>query len=674
VKRRLLFALIFAQAIPAQLFGATASRLLPRVWDGGARLELLGSFEEDETRYGALQRTWNDTFFKERLTGFWNGYVYHPRFLLFNASLSGGLKQEEYASSWRAQGVRSEDSSYEYRLRLLFLPEHAYNFELFSSRTEPLFKEQAAVSRDSVVTSNGVGFRYRRSPYFFNARFSDDTRDSGEDSSRVETLALSGQYFRAFDDFRSLGFDAAYKPVRFSNSTGLGGTAMDASLANNLTWHWLRLSSSVARGEREQRDTVAQRIEGDQWTWQERLEADLPLHFEAFLGYDYRKDESLFAGPQTGIRQFSSTSSETELRLTHRLYESLDSRIDARHGSRSSASGSSTADSLGIGFNYSKHIPRGQVLLGASAGRSESSSRGRNDIVEEGHPGLAVPGSFTLAKTEIDRPTVALFLKSPLAPFELVPLSEGAHYTLAELGNTLEVTLFALPPRFAVPGNYEIRVSYSLLSGAYRLRSNSRSFSASVELFDHLLTPFATYSETDSEVVEGDFPGSELDATILTAGVLFTRQPLRARFEYRDVDWQTSPYRAWLGELQYIGPLGPSTTLYATVVHQERRFSAAGAAPPDRAPLETTESATGSLQQKLFRGALVFSVGGSYSLIRSRLETRAQAANAALQWKVGRLDFSAGANFTDSETTGEGVSTSGRTYRYYYLRLSRELF
>jgi len=156
--------------------------------------------------------------------------------------------------------------------------------------------------------------------------------------------------------------------------------------------------------------------------------------------------------------------------------------------------------------------------------------------------------------------------------------------------------------------------------------------------------------------------------------VLFTRQPLRARFEYRDVDWQTSPYRAWLGELQYIGPLGPSTTLYATVVHQERRFSAAGAAPPDRAPLETTESATGSLQQKLFRGALVFSVGGSYSLIRSRLETRAQAANAALQWKVGRLDFSAGANFTDSETTGEGVSTSGRTYRYYYLRLSRELF
>lgn len=56
---------------------------LPRTFDNGAYLEVHGLFEEEENHYADRTFQWSDTFFKEKLTLFSNGYVYHPRFLLY---------------------------------------------------------------------------------------------------------------------------------------------------------------------------------------------------------------------------------------------------------------------------------------------------------------------------------------------------------------------------------------------------------------------------------------------------------------------------------------------------------------------------------------------------------------------------------------------------------------
>ena len=48
---------------------------LPRTLDNGAYIEVQGLFEEDDNRYAERSFRWTDTFFKEKLTLFSNGYV-----------------------------------------------------------------------------------------------------------------------------------------------------------------------------------------------------------------------------------------------------------------------------------------------------------------------------------------------------------------------------------------------------------------------------------------------------------------------------------------------------------------------------------------------------------------------------------------------------------------------
>src|SRR4051812_3313237 len=71
----------------------------PRQVARGSEIELFGSRERED--YGSdLRRIgWRDTFFKEKLTLFSDGYIYHPRFLQYHVSLSGALKQESYEST-----------------------------------------------------------------------------------------------------------------------------------------------------------------------------------------------------------------------------------------------------------------------------------------------------------------------------------------------------------------------------------------------------------------------------------------------------------------------------------------------------------------------------------------------------------------------------------------------
>ena len=120
---------------------------LPRTLDNGAYLEVQGLFEEDDNRYAERSFRWADTFFKEKLTLFSNGYVYHPRFLLFHAAVTGLVSQERYDTSLVPSDEWRRDDGLEYDFSLRLLPEHAYNLQLFARRYEPLFTERAAAAR-----------------------------------------------------------------------------------------------------------------------------------------------------------------------------------------------------------------------------------------------------------------------------------------------------------------------------------------------------------------------------------------------------------------------------------------------------------------------------------------------------------------------------------------------
>lgn len=651
---------------------------LPRTLDNGAYLEADGLFEEEENRYADRDFRWSDTFFREKLTLFSDGYVYHPRFLLYRASVTGLLSQERYDTTLAPSKEWRPDDGFEYDFSLRLLPEHAYNLQLFARRFEPLFSERFNSHENSVSTSNGADFRYRRKPYFFHARYADDTLTSGELSSNVQRLGLDGEYFKQFKGDDHLSVTAAYNPSRFDRSTGLEGTTQEALLGNLLAFGRYRLDSHLSTTQLEQDDRHSGRFESDQYIWWERFNVEMPARLSGELYYRQQESDNRFPDARPGqARELSNLSRNLQALLSHQLYDSLTSTYTFSRSEQDSIGGDNSSTAHQLAFAYDKTIPRGRLLLGAAFGRSDLESSGQTDMVNELHPGVAVPGSFLLQQQNVAAGSVVLFVRSPVSPFETVQLSEGVHYLVSNLVNALEIQVLSLPPLFTLPGTYDFAVSYSLTDGAFGLSSRYNSVHGSVALFEDRLTPYASYSTLRSEVRSGLYPGVVPDSNTTIAGVIFQLGGLRGRGEHRDVDWESNPYTEWLGELQYTGALSRSTRLHATASHHRWDYPRGRSTAPGTisfAEIQTTDMAAVDVQQHLFRRRLLLSVGGSYSETHALYDSRSQSLNASLSWKLGRTDLSAGATIYDSEANGGGIVVSGRTRKIYYLRLRRDLF
>ncbi len=674
MRNRLL--LVATLALLAAPLAADWHLFLPRPVRNGAYLDLFASHESDDNVYGTRSQHWNDTFFKEKFTLFSNGYAYDPRFLIYSVSLSGALKQERYELASLHPLPWRNDSGLEYKFRVLFLPEHPYSLELWALRYEPLYKEQSATRHNSLFTSRGADFKYRHKPYFFRSQYTENRVDSTASSSLVKRLGLEGEYFKRFKGGNEIALNANYIPSHFTSSSGLDGHSTEALVSNTLAIGRFHLFSSLTHTKLDQSDGAATpSYDSKQLDWYERMTAELPLNFRTDVSYRYDDGESDFAVPGGGPRRrLSTTGHNVEAQLVHRLYQSLQSIYTYRNGVRDSLGGSTSSFSHALGFNYSKSIPRGRVLAGIDWGRGETESRGSTDVVGEPHSGVAVPGTFVLDRSEADLATIAVFLKSPIAPYDTVQLQENVHYTISSLGNTYEIQVFSLPADFVVPGTYDFVVSYSQLYGNFRLRTDSFGHNASVELFDHLLTPYYSYSRVRSRVLSGYFPGIGLDTTNVTVGMRFLHGPLRGRVEYQDVSWEINPYTSWTGELQYVGALTPTTNVYATVSHIERRYGHGKSAYYLSGSRERLDSASANLQQRFMGRSLLWSIGGSYTRDRGLYETDAYALNSSLSWKVGKVDLSAGASVYDSQAQGLIQPTNRRTHYYYFLRLRRTFY
>ncbi|MBZ0088916.1 MAG: hypothetical protein K8H90_00915 [Thermoanaerobaculia bacterium] len=612
---------------------------------------------------------------REKLTLFSNGYVYHPRFLFYHLEVGGALKQEQFEATYLPSRRRSDDSGLEYDARVVLLPEHPYNLELFALRYEPLLKEQWVSRRATVNTSHGVDFRYRDKPWFFHSRYNQDRLENGESTYDVSKLAFDGQYFKNFDDGRVFSVDAQYTPSWFDSSYGLEGSTTEARVGNLIEWRRYRLSSNVSRAEYEQEAGGTGRLESEQFSWHEQFSADLPFHLRTEASWRYLDSTSRQpSGVAGGRREYDSENRDFDLDLIHQLYRSLESTYTFRHTRNESTGGESTAFGHALNFNYTKEIPLGRLIANLGGSRFDSETAGRVDVVEEGHPATPVPGSFLLARQNVESGSLRVTLRSPEPPNEMVELAEGAHYSVVAVGAGLEVTIFALPPRFVVPAAYEIRVHYSLAGGRYELRTESLSHGASVELFDHLLTPYYSYTELHSRVLSGRYVGGGLDSTTLIGGLRFQWRMLRARAEYQRVEWETSPYESWLGEVQLVGTLGPTTSVFASVSHRDRRYPEGRPGALAGEYHEKTSTAAASASKQLFSRRLVVSLGGSYSRLDGLVDNEAFSANASAAWKIGRLDLAVGASVFDTDTEGPFVVASRRTHEYYYLKLRRLLF
>lgn len=645
---------------------------LPHTIQTGADLDLFATSEKDDNRTAQGGQRWTDTFFKEKLTLFTDGYVYHPRFLLYHLSFAEALKQERYDASFLPPVANKRSSGFEYEARVVLLPEHAYTLDLFALRYQPLFKEQYATQHNLLETSRGAGFRYRKKPYFFRARYTDQIVETATSSSQVRQLGAGGEYFKLFRNGNELSLTAGFNPSRFTTANGLSGSSDDASVGNILDLRWLRIQSLFNRNTLDQDESGGGRFSSQRFSWQELLTATLPHHLRADASYRYLRNDQGLEGGASGL-DLSSLTRDLRFVLEHRLFESLRSAYVFQDSRASSAGASSVTQSHGVNFDYNKAVPTGRLLASLGLGRYTTDNHGRAEIVEEPHPGLTIPGSFDVAQAFADPASLVVFLRSPLPPFEAIQLEEGAHYAVETVGNKLRITVFALPPQFVVPGSYDLRVSYSLVTGTFRLRADTISHSASLQLFDDRVTPYYSYSALRPRVVSGALPGAGFESTTTVGGLVLRFGPLRLRGEVQNLRWEVSPYHARVVDLQYVATLGPTTSANAVgswVVKDYGRGSAPDSTPPH---VETSRSAGANLQQQLFSRRLTLSLGGSWSRIESLIESEAYSFNASLSCRVGKLDFSAGGSAYRSRTLGLAALENSRTHHYFYLKVRRQI-
>jgi hypothetical protein len=671
--RILLWTTLMLGALSA-LAQADASGFIPRPTENGAFLSAEGSRETDDLRTGPRQWGWTDSFFREKLTVFSNGYIYHPRFLQYRLSVGGALKQEKYRALIAPPASWKSGTGIDYSARLLVLPEHPYNAELFAQRFAPQFKERSAIEHDSVANLRGAFLRYRRKPYFFDAGAETNSLESTSSRSDVTVYRLGGQYFKEYNQGRVLSLSAFANPTRFTGTSVEGRTRQ--YLADGLlTFPRFRFSLSANQNHLEQSGQSSPVFESDQKAFSPQLNATLPLGFRGSLSYGYRHAEgSVQAVGSQASRPVSDTGRNIHADVSQRLYQSLDTGYTFLRARTTSSQGDNTHLSHGLTVSYSKTIPRGRVRVGANRGWGTTDSVGQGDVVNEPHLAQAVPGSFLLLQPEVDPRSIRLLVKSPITPFETVLLVENVDFVVLPVLNTLEIRVLTLPARFVVPGTYDFYVSYTQARASFGLHSDTLGANLRVELFDDLLAPYASYVSVRSDVYAGALPGPPLDTTNRAAGLAFHKGSLRARAEYQTVDWAVSPSRTWTTDAQYLASLARTTRVSATASYQNRYFPQ-GASPSLPQPIrDELAQASGNVQQQLFSRALIVAGGGSLTWLMGRARGHAYGVNGSLSWRIGRLTLDAGASASWSDARAEISAPTSRTHEFYYFTLRRQLF
>ena len=651
----------------------------PRPFENGAYVDTYSSYEHDNIHSGAAASSqWTDTFIREKLTLFSNGYSYHPRFVQYRFSISGALKQEDFSSSFSPNSSGwTNNTGLEYDTRLFFLPEHFYNATAFAARFEPLFKEQAASQHSSVETTEGVSFRYRKKPYFLHTGYGNDHIESGLTTSNIQRFFLDGEYFKRFTNGNEVSVTGAFNPSWFTATGGVDGSTYQYVLGNLVNLQRVRLTSTLSKVDANQETGSLQSFNNDQLSWYELLTAYLPWNFRTDLRYLYQNNDSTIEEPGTlPNRNLNDTTNDIELDLYHRLYESLDTTYTFLDNWRDSSGGNTSFLGHSLTLNYTKQIPWGQLLAGSNVGTGETDSSGQVNIVNEPHPAVPVPGSFLLLQPNADPTTIIVLLKSPLPPFQLIQLVENVNYTVIPVQNTFQIQIFTLPPQFVVPGTYDFFASYSLAGGDFKLRTNTYSANISTALFEDMVTPYFSYVAVRTDVLSGEFPGVPLDSTTYTSGLLLHRGPVRVRGEYQDFQWNAAPYTAWLADVQYVSALNPTTSVYAAVTYLNKHYTQGTVTYYGNVTDYTEESTTasGSIQKQLFDRNLFLAAGGSYSRINGLVDTNAYSGNGSLIWRIGKVEATVGVSVYGSDSSGANTISTRRDHELVYVKFRRQLF
>jgi len=652
-------------------------QFIPTIYGFEGELDFGAAYEKNKNESNGRGYQTSDTYFVEKVVLSANGFVYHPRFLLFLAKAGGGLTQEYFENSNAAAnsggGAWRDNPLWEYEFRTLLLPEHPYNLELFALRQNPFIPGRITWGVQPVTWTEGALFTYKDMPWTFRLGYTRNSIESSESRTDTNTLNANGGYnVEKFSLTGSFSHSDSNNTIREVDSDY---TTDKYSLQNQIRFFDKKffLVSDVSQNSYETHQPTAS-LTGERFTWTEQLNMFLPYRFNAVLYYNHYRDTENSTGAFSGAESsFTSTTETAGFSLTHRLYESLTSSYNVNYGSTETPTGDYTNTAQTLNATYIKKIRGGRLISSGYLSRTLSDRNDAPMVLNEPHK-ARIGGEFPLVGTDIDGTSIRIKVIDPSTGIPFPNYLDNTHYEVIPDANTFRIRIKAVPPEILQPDplyEYTFNVEYRSVWGGLEIQTSSAGFAVKLELLGGYFNPYYSYDEMTQKVLSGFVLGGPEESTTNTFGVTLERPPYFALLEHQD---RQSRYNPWIrdrAEAAFRKDLEPTTYLNLHGYYT-RTENFAGVFRP-ASPTETGIGGEISVQKRFPERNLTLNFGGSYAQRTFTYDTKTYTLNAALVWTREKLDVSFGANLSLVETALDS-GTEESSYQRYFLLARRKLF
>ncbi len=652
---------------PLSAFG-DAGDFVPTINTSEGDFEVGFMGQKSENTAGDAGTKTTDTLVATRLIFYFDGYVYHPRFIQYLIKDTAGFYDEHYTTNF---GGSFSQASFlnDYEIRTKFLAEHPYNLELYKLNTTPYYRETTAESRVTVIEQGAI-FNYTERPIFMNL-----SSVSGENKARIYTSDYRTS--RASGSFL-LGpttSSAAYSQTNSSTSLGLYSTTEESSYGNTIAYRNAALDSRYTVDRSRQNSLTTPSLNTENTTWSELFNAKLPWNFSTLASYNYLKTslttEATSLTPQQGLDTKTKTS---VFSISHKLYDSVRTSYLYNKNQTETTTGDTTSETNSLIGIYTKKVPtEGRFTIDGQASRTLVNQESAPSIVGESYS-VHLFGNFTLSRPNIDLTTIDIKVMSDTGA--LIDLVQGVNYVVEPTGDLMKITIVNLPPEILAEGHpllfpYSFQATYGLLAANVRLKLTTVGYGFSLALYNGFITPYYNRLYTRQEVLAGSIPGGPQDTDVQTVGINLKKAPFGWVTEYRTVKSEFSPSRALRNTLEYSRRISDATQVYAKAEHIDTVYGAGFQGTAGYTERITNLNAT--IMENIPRQKMTASLTGYYSQRLATFDTDLYSLTGNLSWKIGLLTVDTGLTLNDAETTG-GSGKQTQTSEFFYLTLRRKLF
>jgi hypothetical protein len=674
IGKMIMAVIIILLSVPTVAQGAMG-QFAPKIYSTEGEILLDGSYENQQFTTANNSTSRSNTLFTERFILTTTGWVYHPRFLIFLAKIGAGLAHENITSDYAYTESQGWSTTFmpEYELRAVLLPEHDYNLELYTLRRDRYLPGTVILGYDTVGTDTGAIFKYKRRPWTYSLAYNYTTLDSDRYSTDTSTLRTNAVYFKDWGTFAGGYFhedsDNTYNTVSTNLKTD------EYSLENQLRfWKNRGYLTSNWSEIRFKQDSTFEDLDDRRRTWNERLNLDLPWHFNVNLYYNRYDETTETQLPNTNIRTtLDNTSDTTGLTIIHRLYQSLVTSYNFTSLKITSSTGDTKGTVNALSTVYTKKIPKGLMIAGLSYSYSDIDRSGTPTILNETDYAQLF-GEFTLQQTDLNPDTIIIRIKSPFTN-AYVGLVKDTHYLVILIGNTVRIQIISIPPSVLSPDPfylYTFQVTYELIRDDATITTTTYGGSLKLELFDNSVSPYFSYFHTEQNTNTGKTLAIEpLDDTTYIAGIYLQKQPYSLLLEYQDVQSNVNPYTLIKAEAIYRKDLSSYSRLHLKALYQRTKHDETFG--QDSGFTEDFIGATLWFQRRYPQKNITLNVGATYNRSAGLNTRQSYSVDGELLWMLKQFELRAGAGIGYTEIEYESGKQDS-LYQRYTLSVRRQIF